>query len=491
MPRAASIAALLCLAAPLLAQTHKVAPPEKVTRAIAVYEWTGDDLKHPTAARLVPVTLFINGHLEDAGVYLAQPMPFAIQTGDVYSIEDAGQPEGTLDIDYARKIFTRHAGGDDNPIGAWYGYGVYAPLAPVPKAPPLKPSTQLSVIVGSNDDDRPHFAGKQPGQPDTAAAPSTSSTSTTSDDPDRPHMTRRDGSSDPNAPNATTTASTGTVPDDDPDRPTLRHRDPKEVEKKNKKESGSGVTPMDTSLNDDPNRPLLHRGKPIGVNAPPELTTLPLALHQIAAVSDAVNRDPHIFAREWSTPTDRTETLTQLETLAQPRVAQYLTTYHLTPPALNTTGPSTTTTPGTTTTRGTTTPSATSKPTTHRKPIVQSAPPPQLLEEQLTPYTLSYGGLPTFVYTAQSPITTGGPVYITLVAQRLPSGELQTSFSSVTDASHLDRTPWFRLVDAVDPDASHRASLLFELRAQTTRQFALYRLITAHAEQQFITGTIQ
>jgi hypothetical protein len=65
------------------------------------------------------------------------------------------------------------------------------------------------------------------------------------------------------------------------------------------------------------------------------------------------------------------------------------------------------------------------------------------------------------------------------------------AFSSVTDAGHLDRTPWFRFVDAVDPDGSHRASLLFELRAMSTRQFALYRLVTANAEQTFETGIIE
>jgi hypothetical protein len=48
-----------------------------------------------------------------------------------------------------------------------------------------------------------------------------------------------------------------------------------------------------------------------------------------------------------------------------------------------------------------------------------------------------------------------------------------------------------RPVDVVDPDASHRASLLVELRAQSSRQFALYRLVTAKAEQQFVTGVIQ
>jgi len=98
------------------------------------------------------------------------------------------------------------------------------------------------------------------------------------------------------------------------------------------------------------------------------------------------------------------------------------------------------------------------------------------------------------VYTALStpPGTASGVAgaerYITLVAQQLPSGELQVAFSSVTDAAHLDRTPWFRLVDAVDPDAGHRASLLFELRGHSSRQFALYRVVSAKADQIFVTS---
>jgi hypothetical protein len=62
---------------------------------------------------------------------------------------------------------------------------------------------------------------------------------------------------------------------------------------------------------------------------------------------------------------------------------------------------------------------------------------------------------------------------------------------SVTDAAHLDRTPRMRLVDAVDAEASNRASLLFELRAQNSRQFALYRVIGARADQTFLTGTTE
>jgi hypothetical protein len=61
----------------------------------------------------------------------------------------------------------------------------------------------------------------------------------------------------------------------------------------------------------------------------------------------------------------------------------------------------------------------------------------------------------------------------------------------VTDAAHLDRTARMRLVDAVDAEASNRASLLFELRGQQSRQFALYRVIGEQAQQSFVTGTTQ
>ena len=60
-----------------------------------------------------------------------------------------------------------------------------------------------------------------------------------------------------------------------------------------------------------------------------------------------------------------------------------------------------------------------------------------------------------------------------------------------SDAAHLDRTPWMRLVDVVDVEASNRASLLFEMRAQNSRQFGLYRVIAAKPEQIFLTGSTQ
>ena len=85
------------------AQTHKVAKPENVVRAVGVYEWTGD-LAKPTASRLIPVTVFIDGKLEDGGEYLARPVPFALLSGNLYELDQAGLSKGYLDLAYARHM---------------------------------------------------------------------------------------------------------------------------------------------------------------------------------------------------------------------------------------------------------------------------------------------------------------------------------------------------------------------------------------------------
>ncbi len=453
---------------------HKVEAPERVTRAISVYEWTGT-LPKPAAARLIPVSVFIDGHFEDAGVYLAHPVPFAIETGDVYSIDKAGRSVGTLDIDFARDVVTHRSASDDDPLGAWYGYGRFTPPVTLAVKSNLHPSAHPATVVASDDsDDTPHFVRRQP-------AGSTGSTSSTSSG-------KTSGSP--------TTATANPAPEDDPDRPTLRHRDPADDAKRRKSSNTDGfVTPPNDSLNDDPDRPTLRRGIPAEQAMASQLSGLPADLHQDVAVSDAAHSEAHVFSREWATPDERAQTLAELEVAARPRIANYLLTNKLTPAAAQAApgGPAFAGKPGSST--GSQSSSA-SHPSTARTAAARrkSAPPPPafvLKNEQVEGYTLSYGGMPTFIYTVETPVATGGPVYVTMVAQRLPAGELQIALSSLTDATHMDRTPWMRPVDVVDADYSHRASLLFELRAQSSRQFALYRLVTAQAEQTFVTGVIE
>src|SRR5438445_13052460 len=84
-------------------QMHKVAKPQQVVRAVGVYEWTGDFAK-PTASRLIPVSLYIEGKFEDGGIYIARPIPFALLPGNLYILQPAGVDNGTLDLAYAKHL---------------------------------------------------------------------------------------------------------------------------------------------------------------------------------------------------------------------------------------------------------------------------------------------------------------------------------------------------------------------------------------------------
>ena len=203
---------------------------------------------------------------------------------------------------------------------------------------------------------------------------------------------------------------------------------------------------------------------------------MPADMHQRVAVSDAKDRPEHNFARPWDSELERADVLAKMQDLARARLAKYDM------PAPQPPAPT----------------SALAAPKTAvkaKKPAAVPPPPPPppvaLSDESLRGYTLSYGGAATFIYTASSPGIGGATRYVSIVAQRELMGETKVALSSVTDTTHLDRTPWMRLVDVVDAEASNRASLLFELRGQSARQFALYRVIGSTAELIFQTGTTE
>jgi hypothetical protein len=552
------------LAQPGLAQMHKVAAPEEVVRAVGVYEWTGD-MARPMASRLIPVSLFINGQLEDAGVYLARPIPFALDIGTLYEVDQAGLAKGTVDLLFARHLEAADLANtyDDG----WFGYGDFH--GPRPPKPVVAKKTgkerRPTVDIASDDPNRPTLHRKPGSEGDDASStsPSNGGTATASSkpatsppaDPDRPHLTKRAGSDGDSTTGDTSTASsqpatgsgsgTGSVPADDPDRPhltkragsggdsssttdantdttgtqtasttgsgqdsgsgsssgsktgsaddadrpTLRKRTPEQAKQARKEAESSRVTGESTSLNDDPNRPHLQRGVVTHAMTEadfPKLKGVPENLHQMVAVSDAKNREPHNFAREWKDDTEKAAVLASMEALARSLLAGYGVGAGATAasPAAAPTKPAAS---------AAHTSSSTAAHKTVRKKAAPSPDPPPvpLLDEELKGYTLSYGGADTFVYMAHTDGDGAALRYVTVVAQRDALGALKPAIQSVTDAAHLDRTPWMRLVDVVDAEASNRASLLFELRGSAERQFGLYRVIAARAEQTLLTGTTQ
>ena len=200
----------------------------------------------------------------------------------------------------------------------------------------------------------------------------------------------------------------------------------------------------------------------------------------MVAVSDAVDRPIHDFAREWQGDDERTEVLSKLQTEARSQIAAYVTAHPGTTPA----GSAVKLEP----------PDRRRVSSKLRRGTAQEAAPSApvvLQDEDLRGFELSYNGTPTFVYTAHTEGIGAARKDVTLIAQMNPKGDPQYAIRSVTDEAHLDQAPRMRLVDAVDADASNRASLLFEHKAQNARQFTLYRVIGAQAEQIFTTGTTQ
>ena len=483
------------------AQTHKVTDPGAVVRAVGVYEWTGDLVK-PAGSRLIPVTLFLEGELRDAGLYMARPVPFALSSGNVYELQDAGVTKGSLEL-----VFAKHLQGVSASTGeslfddGWFGYGSFKAPVPPKKVTALKASKTQPVIVGSKDSSRPRLTdksgegaksgeGTEEGKPSVDPAAERASGTVDAEgekgpagDPERPTMKRRTAgeTADPSSKKRDDRASVTGVSTDDPDRPTLKKRPAERADDGTRTgASGDDVASVGANgtLNDDPNRPNLHRGKPVNAMKEddlPKLMGIPkdADLHQMVAVSDAANRPTHEFARAWTDDAERAAVLVKMETLARAALAGY--------------GAAGSGAPAPVAAKKVVPKTAAARARAKREVVA----PVALLEEQMKGYTLSYGGAATYVLMAQTAGEGGERKYVTVVAQDNGLGEIKLALQNVTDAAHLDRTPRMRLVDAVDVDAGNRASLLLELRGNKSRQFAVYRVIAATADQVFLTGTTQ
>ena len=558
----------LCLSAtllvlPLCAQTHRVEKPESVTRAVAVYEYVGD-LAKPTAARLIPVSLFYGGHFEDAGTYLARPVPLALQSDTAYELETSGLRTGVLDLAFARNFRQNTADATSSFDDGWFGYGKIQP-------PRAKPAVVASKTPGKStghayevqDDGKPHFGSKpdandstsrrapDPDPADTDRATRISLPDDTRDpkapDPDRPTLKRSatDTNGGPKQKRQKETSSvtaTPPSPDGDPDRPSLKRKgagetensgippDPSELASKATARGAGGTVTGSQPMIDDNNRPGLHRGKPTSAPPAEELAAVDLPkfngripltdLKQTVAVSDLHDIAAHDFTYHFGTDADRASVLQGMEALAvavlqNPALATDAPDFvkNAKPGAdrVGSGGPSFAPSPHAGMDRanaGTTTdqppkklpPSATpaqraaarrAAAAAVRRASATATAATALADEKLVAYQLSYGAPATYVFTARTADGTDPVHYVAVVAQPDPdgNGKLQIGMRSTTDSAHLDRTPRYRLVDAVDADASNRASLLFEVRNNSSRQFALFRLLGPHPDALFETGS--
>ncbi|WP_263413580.1 hypothetical protein [Terriglobus aquaticus] len=529
--------------APLHAQIHKVQKSEPVTRAVAVYEYAGD-LKKPTAARLIPVSLFIGGHFENAGTYLARPIPFALDTGNIYQLQHAGEPLGDLDLAFAKNLRGSSAEVTVPFDVAWFGYGKFVPeKAPTTTAISKSPARHTQHAYPVQDDGKPHF-GSTPSDSSQSKTRNPRDTSDVDPDADRAQRVSLpdDDNRDPKAPNpdrptlrrrpedttggpkskrpkeTSSVTAAGKGPADDPDRPVIKRKaagdsdidippDPSEVNSANSVHGSAGTVSASTTAASngviaDNGRPELRRNTGASASAPavtqaasmPDLQAvaapgLPPDLHLTVAVSDPKDRPTHDFSTPFASEQERTAALGEMRTLAQAVLHNPSLATDAAGPAPGGAAPAAPN-KGAAAVRPRSA-AATRRSPAARKPLASASTGNDALQnEQIAAYTLSFDAPLTYVYTAQTATTGAAPVrFVTVVAQRDPDGKLIVGLRSVTDAAHLDRAPRYRLVDAVDADASNRADLLFELRNQTSRQFALYRFLGPKPDQVFVTDT--
>ena len=443
-------------------QVQKDAKQAPELRAVAVLEWTGE-LGKPKACRIIPVSVLAEGQLQDGGIYLARPQPMALDGETEYELKENGKTIGLFDIENAGQE-----------LGSWVGFGKWRALP----APP-KPKMAAPVDVDDEDDDKPvlhrkKHPGDTGGSKTSSGSGSGSSTTAANEpapDPDRPVLHKKDESASSPAP-ATGSPAGGTsgqgAAQEDADRPKLT--------KKQEKNPAEDIGHVD-SLPDisDPDRPRLKRGKSTssGPAIAPSLMGLPPDMQQAVAVSDARNTPDHPWSYSWANPADEAKMKASMEGMAREALG-------LTPPAPA--PKKSAARPATKTPSGKVSLKALDKPN-------QDNPNTALLpDEQFRVFELAYGSGATMVLTAHTDAPGKDRKYVTLIAQPDLYGDLRLLMKSVTDGAHLDETPRMRLIDAVDAMADNRGELLFELRSDSQRQFALYRVYRGQAEELFVTG---
>jgi hypothetical protein len=452
-----SLAAALPALAQYPGQVRGKSKDNAQLRAIAVLEWIGEAGK-PKACRIVPVTVYDGQQLQDAGVYLARPQPLALAGEVEYQLKDNGRTIGLFDVKNSGQI-----------EGAWVGFGEWKDL-PKPKTeagPPPK------VDAEDDSDDKPVLHRKKhaddsakSGDSGDSKAPAqdksgdkTSNTASSSPAPDPGHPTLHKKTDDSSNSSADSSADSAPV---DPDRPVMKKPKPKPVEVAADDAGNVSSLPGAT----DPDRPHLKRGlsNADSLKVVPTLMGLPPDMEQAIAVSDGQNHPDHPWAFSWANPGDEDKMKTQMEDLAR----QALGIAQPTPaPAPAKAAPRT---------------------AAARRKAAQAVPPPApatLEEERFRVFELAYGSGATMVLTADTGGAMAQEKFVTLIAQPDLYGNVLVVMKSVTDGSHLDETPRMRLVDAVDALADNRGELLFELRGETSRQFALYRVLRGRADKLF------
>jgi hypothetical protein len=447
-----------------LGQAGHAAKTIKGPRALGLLELAPDG-----KARLIPITILIDGKYYDASAYKAAPVPMALWSETVYEAFRTGVSQGLFTVTGALQKKDANA-------TEWLAEGTWQSADSI-KAKVAKKKVS-SVPRGLNEDEGPpvlrRAGAEKPKPTEPPAAPAT---------PPQAQPTNPSGSSAaaPAAPAPAAAASTAPTASPSPTSST--------------QEQAQADQPPADQPPEDKDRPTLKRGKAgavsaeeaqkkasadASVKAGEHTQKIPQAgatkagssaaqatnqVQLIPAISDSDGADPRSYAYSL-TPEEEQQFRKKMLAMAadevRARAAQHAS------PSAAASAPAHASSP-----RG--------------KPAAVKPLQPDFEDVQLRVFDLGNVNEPELVLTAKArmpqpshekPGASSGLQYmITLVAREDVNGEFHKALANVTDALHLDVIPQLELIDAVDVDGDSRGELLFRQVSDAGSAFVVYRVI--------------
>jgi len=372
-------------------------------------------------AHLIPITIMFKGEFYDASAYKASPVPMALEGGTVYEGVQTGVSQGLFTV-------TGALHSEDNKT--WIGDGTWQDAASLAAAAKKKPVQAKSP--GQSEEPRPPRLRR--GKPEIPAPT------------EPPHAPAPPAAASPVTPSA-------------PAAP-------------------APAEPPAAAAPEDPNRPVLRRGKPsVQSSTPVPSGTAPLpkpasrssaasnsagaALQAIPAISDAGGPEPRPYS--YSTKPEEDQQFRQ-KMLA---MAANELRDHLKEMASATVSAE----------------PAARAPSPRNPATVAKSPQPSFSNVRLRILDLFNNNEPVLVLNATAQLSAKeksavAPEYdIALVGREDTYGDMHKIFANTTDTAHLDVVPNMEFIDAVDADGDGHGELLFRLVSKTGNAFALYRVI--------------
>ena len=419
---------------------------QKTPRALALVEWPAKG-----TPVVVPIAILIDGHFYDASIYMADPVPMALEDGTVYEVEKSGSPLGFATVGMVR-------GGD----GHWVGMAKYQSEAEVvaattrKEAPAVRPDPEEGPPKLTRDEkktaaDAPAAAPLPPSASPRNGPPTDSKREPAAgkSDDDRPRLQR------PNEPQPAQSAPAaspaeakpGRSQQDDADyagRPRLRRGKP--VETNVESAPAPSVARLSTATMLPP------RPRKTGLSGAP-LPGAPVKI--LPAISDAGGPEPTSYLMPGS-ETAPPRLVSAMDDLARSELQKYADSHgsaHV--GALE--GVEIRAFDLALVNQATVVMTATAHPA-----AVPAASAPRRGRRVATP--------------AAPPVDSSLTFSITIVARENFDGGVRALKSWVTDNRHLDVYPQMELIDAVDADGDGRGELLFRSINDLGRSFIIYRV---------------